>query len=180
MHKRLGGILGLLLAAMAFGGCLLVRSTEHRIRLDPLGSGDALIRLVDIRSDAEADSAVTADFDAMMKVLRDSAITGFESRTRRITAKQLLLSGDTLKAEIAYDFDGYGDLEGMQVNDEAIFVNVPPERVVVKTNGKVEKVAEGGYRIVWERDASRLMYEIAERFVRPSTSLARMYRAYLR
>jgi hypothetical protein len=180
MDRWWSGIAGVVLAAMAFGGCLLVRTTEHRIRLNEDGSGEALMRLVDIRSDAGTDSLVSADLDEMMRILRDSTGGGFVTETRRITAQQVFLAGDTLVGELAYIFRGYGDLEGVRVSDDEIAVIVPPEKAVVKTNGKVEDRSEGGVRIVWERDATRLMYEISERVVPPSTSLAPLYRARMR
>jgi hypothetical protein len=164
------------LCALMFGGCLLVRTTEHRIHLNGDGSGDAVMRFVDIRSDGETDSTVTGDFDELMTKLSDSTGGGFETGTRTITARRLVLDADTLNGEMAYEFAGFGDVEGLRITDDALSVLVSPERVVVKTNGTIEERSEGGVRIVWDRDARELQYEISERFVRPSTSLAGMYR----
>ncbi len=180
MAERWRSLAAALLVAMAFGGCLTVRTTEHRIRLNSDGSGDALMRLVDIRSDAETDSGVTADLEGLIEILRDSSGGGFATPTRRITAQQVFVSGDTLVGELAYTFNDYGDLEGVRVNDDEIFVIVPPEKAVVKTNGKVHDTGDGGVRIVWDRDETRLMYEITERFIRPSLSLAPLYRERIR
>lgn len=169
-------ILPLLLAATQISGCLLVRSTEHRIRLNGDGSGDALMRLIDIRSDAETDSVVEEDFSELMKILSDSTVIGFETPDRTITGKQVLLLGDTLVGEVAYMFNRLDDVEGLRKANGELFVVVGPDREVVKTNGRIEQKPDGGVRIVWAKDAVRLHYEIAERLVRPSISLASRYR----
>lgn len=177
MTKRLLLLLPVLLAATQITGCLLVRSTEHRIRLNKDGTGDALMRLIDIRSDAATDSSVDADFQELLDIMRDSTVAGFETPGRIITGKQLLLSGDTLVGEVAYAFRSLDDLEGLRESEDEFFVLVGPDRVVVQTNGRIVPGETGGVRIVWTKETTRLQYEIAERLVRPSLSLAPRYRA---
>jgi hypothetical protein len=169
-----------ILSAFLLPGCLLVRTTEHRIRLSPDGSGDALLRLIDIRSDGDADSIVNADFNELMEMVDDTLAGGFETATRRITTKQLLLDADTLIGEVAYVFTEPGDIEGLRVTDDELTILVGPDRVVEQTNGSIEKRSEGGVRIVWDRDATLLTYVISERLVRSSTPLAALYRARTR
>jgi hypothetical protein len=177
MNVRGLRIILLLVVATQTGGCLLVRSTEHRIRLNEDRSGDALMRLIDIRSDAETDSTEEGDFTELMSIMGDSALMGFEVPGRTITGRQLLVLGDTLIGEVAYTFNRLEDLEGLRATDEELFVVVGPDREVVGTNGRIERRPEGGARIVWPKDATRLQYRIAERVVRSSISLARRYRA---
>ncbi len=170
----------ILLGASQLWGCLIVRMTEHRIRLDKSGSGDALMRLIDIRSDGVTDSAVTADFHDMMGSYRDTTVKQFETSSRKITTRQFLLSGDTLIAELAYTFKDITGVEGLRATNEELYVVVAPEREVVKTNGKIETMKQGGVRIIWDRGADRLLYVIRERTMPSSISLGPMFRNEMR
>ena len=60
-HRSAGCALFLLAAGM-LSGCILVRTTEHRISLRPDGGGEAVLRLIDIRSDETVDSLAEVGF----------------------------------------------------------------------------------------------------------------------
>jgi len=166
----------LVLAPFLLGGCLLVRSTEHRVRLNADGSGDALLRLIDIRSDGETDSAVAGDFTLLMGSYDDSTLSSFEDGNRKVIRRQLITSGDTLTAEVAYTFTSLEAVEGLRVTEDEIAVLVDPTREIVRTNGSREPLESGGVRIVWDRDAARLHFEIRERSLPPSVLLGPFHR----
>jgi hypothetical protein len=159
-------------------GCLIVRVTEHRIRIDDDGSGEARLRLTDLRSDAEADSAVAEDFAIMISSFEEKGIQDFEKGGRRVRSKRFLVHGDTLSAEIVYSFASTDDIEGLVVNREEMYVVVREGRTVMRTNGTVRLQGGNSVRIVWPRDCRRLSYEIREDRLPPSVSLAGWYRRY--
>ena len=158
-------------------GCILIRTTEHRISVNEDGSGEAVLRLVDLRSDEMADSLVQRDFRIMISSYEKEGAEQFSREGRSITEKKLYTIADTLYAEIGYRFAQLTALEGMHVTGEEIYVVVPATRHVVRTNGKVQPWSSEAVRIVWKRDARRLIYQITENSLPPSTSLARFYRA---
>lgn len=158
-------------------GCIFIRTTEHRISVHEDGSGEAVLRLIDLRSDEMADSLVQRDFRIMMSSYEKEGEAEFSRQGRTITGKKLFTVGDTLNAEIAYTFEHFQALEGMHVTADEIYVVVPATRHVVRTNGKVESWTGDAVRIVWNRDARRLVYQITENTIPPTTSLARLYRA---
>ncbi len=162
---------------MIVPGCILIRTTEHRISVNEDGSGEAVLRLADLRSDELADSLVQRDFRIMMSSYEKEGAEQFSRQGRTITEKKLFTIADTLYAEIGYTFGELAALEGMHVTDEEIYVVVPSTRRVVRTNGKVQPWSSEAVRIVWKRDARRLLYQITENSLPPSTSLARFYRA---
>ena len=57
MKTRLTVLLAVL---VLLPGCILIRSTEHRISVNDDGTGEAVLRLIDLRSDEMADSLVAA------------------------------------------------------------------------------------------------------------------------
>jgi hypothetical protein len=173
----LAAVLATVALLMVLPGCILIRSTEHRISLNEDGSGEAVLRLIDLRSDETVDSLVQRDFRIMMSSYEKEGETQFSRQGRIITGKKLFTVADTLTADITYTFEHLQAVEGMHVTDEEIFVIVPATRHVVRTNGKIKSWTGDAVRIVWKRDARRLLYQITENTMPPSTPLARFYRS---
>jgi hypothetical protein len=167
-----------IVTASLLSGCLLIRTTEHRIQLNADGSGEALLRLIDIRSDALTDSAATYDFAVMMTSFQGSGVKEFESTGRKVTGKRMFVRGDTLNAEITYTFPAIDAVEVLRKTNDEIFVVVEAEREILRTNGKVVAGEGHARRIVWKPNAERLSYVIRERVLPASVSLAGRYRVY--
>jgi hypothetical protein len=166
---------GVVAISLTLPSCLLVRTTEHRVRINEDGSGEALLRLSDIRSDGTTDSAVVHDAEVMVSSFDKEGVADFERPGRKIVDKVMYVHGDTLFAEISYTFRGLDALEGMRVTRDEIFVVVSAEREIVRTNGKV-RPGEADARIIsWKRDATLLSYIIRERQLPPSTQLGSYY-----
>lgn len=177
MNRRLSAGLAAAALLALLPGCLQVRMTEHRIRLNKDGSGEHTLRMIDIRSDGVTDSAVAHDYRVMMSSFDEGAQQEFAARGRTIVDKKLYTRGDTLFGELTYSFKEPAAAEGLRIREDEIFVVVPPEREIVRTNGKIMAGETGtAQRIVWERDTARLMYVIRERRLPPSASLAPYYR----
>jgi hypothetical protein len=90
----------------------------------------------------------------------------------------LFASGDTLSAEIAYTFPNLGQIEGLRVKKDEMFVVISAGREIVRTNGSVESWIRGAHRIVWPRDAKRLLYQVSEKTMPNARSLAPLYLKY--
>jgi hypothetical protein len=166
------GVLG---AAM-WSGCLQVRTVEHRIKLNKDGTGEHMLRLLDIRSDGSTDSAVTHDFNVMMSSYEQGGGTEFNTGGRSLTYKKLYTRSDTLVAEVAYSFKDLAAIEGLRVKEDELFVVVGPTREIVRTNGKIKTDENDQHFIIWDRDTPRLYYVIREKEVPPSVSLAPLFR----
>ena len=156
-------------------GCILIRTTEHRITLNPDGTGEAVLRLIDLRSDETVDSLVYRDFTSMMSSFQQDAVRDFEQRGRTITAKRMFTRADTLIAEVAYTFTSLLAIDGLRVTEEELYVTVNENCEVVRTNGAVVAGEDGGQRITWKRNAPRLFFQIRERSFPPGTSLSRLF-----
>ncbi|HCV42176.1 MAG TPA: hypothetical protein DGH68_01735 [Bacteroidetes bacterium] len=165
---------------LAFPGCLFVRTSEHIITVKANGGGEGIIHLIDIRSTAPSDSLVKRDFDELMNAYGAATVEEFESYGRKITGKRLRVLGDTLMAEITYTFSSLGAIDGLRATKDEMTLTFAPEREVTRTNGKKSQTEDGGTLITWERDAERLVYEVWEKQIPSSTSLAPLYMKYLR
>ena len=163
------------LSLLALSGCLVVGSTEHRITLNQDESGEGVLRLIDIRSDATTDSAVARDLEIMMSAYNQDAEKEFAQEGRTITSKRFIIHSDTLIGELTYTFASLTALAGMRVTDDELYVVVGPTREIVRTNGKIRSDDYFGKQIAWERAAQRLLYHIREKTIPRSVSLAAMY-----
>lgn len=177
-RSRFVPALAMLSVLAALPGCLLIRTTEHRIQFKSDGSGEALMRLVDIRSDGATDSARIRDFGVMMASVEKEGAQAFEKEGRRIVSTQFMVRGDTLDAEISYTFPKFDSVEGLKKMDDELFVVVNAGREILRTNGKIKPWEHNSTRIVWPKDARRLMYQIREKTLPASTSLAALYLRY--
>jgi len=175
LHVRLV-LAGILAGVVLIPGCILIRTTEHRISINEDGSGEAVLRLIDLRSDESVDSLIQRDFRIMLSSYEREGEDTFEREGRTITGKKLYARADTLYAEITYTFASFMAIEGLHATDEELYVVVPEGREVIRTNGEIRPWTGDALRIVWDRDASRLMFQIREKQLPPSTSLARLYR----
>jgi hypothetical protein len=137
-----------------------------------------MMRLIDIRSDAPTDSMLARDYSVMMASIQKEGVTEFERGGRKVLSKQFYAGGDTLSAEINYTFPNLDQLEGLKVKGDEMFVVVYEGREIVRTNGKVRSWVRGSQRIVWPRDAKRLMYQIRETAPPKGKSLAPLYLKY--
>lgn len=175
MERRMVRSLAIAAGVLMFAGCIQVGTTEHRVVFNDNGSGEALLRLIDIRSDETSDSAVAHDYKVMMDSFQGDAVKDFEQTGRKVLSKQFMVRSDTLVAEIRYSFTERGVIEGLRVTKDEMYIVVQQEREVVKTNGKVQSWMKNAVRIVWPRDERRLMYVVRERSLPPSISLASYY-----
>ena len=156
-------------------GCLLVRITDHRIKINDDGSGDAVLRLIDIRSDGTTDSALVNDCERLRSSLGKAENVEFEREGRKVVDKRLYVEGDTLIGEISYKFPNLDGIYGLHVTRDKFFILVPEDREVLRSNGKIEPWTHNSTRIVWDSNAKRLMFQIREMNLPHSTSLARLY-----
>jgi hypothetical protein len=163
-----------------FSGCILIRTTEHRITVNEDGTGEAVLRLIDLRSDETADSLIARDFSIMMASFEKEGVADFEKMGRKVTDKKFFLRGDTLVAEIRYTFPSLAAIEGLRFTADAIYVVVSRDREVARTNGSVESWQETQKRIQFPRDARRLFYQIREKSLPVSVSLAGLYQKQFR
>jgi hypothetical protein len=176
MNRRSSAIPLLVLMLAVLPGCLQVRMTEHRIKLNKDGSGEHMLRMIDIRSDGVTDSAVAHDYRVMISSFDAGVEKEFQAKARVMVDKKLYARGDTLFGELTYAFKEPAAVEGLRVREDELFVNIPQEREVLRTNGKIVTLDGGVQRIVWSRDASRLFYVIREKTLAPGRSLAPYYR----
>jgi hypothetical protein len=159
-------------------GCLLVRTTEHIIKINDDRSGEGVIHLIDIRSDARSDSLVRRDFDDLMHLLSAKKVEEFERYGRTISSKRLQVRGDTLMGEVTYIFSSLNGIDGLRLTRDGMSLVFSPEREIIRTNGKLSHNERNETVISWDLDAKRLVYVVREKLFPASASLVPLWLKY--
>ncbi len=175
--SRLQAVIAFTLVA-GLQGCLMVRTTEHIITINDDRSGEGIIHLIDIRSDARSDSLVRRDFDDLIHLLKAKKVDEFERFGRIITTKKVQVRGDTLMAEVTYVFSSLSSIDGLRVTRDEMSLIFSPEREIIRTNGKLTHTNKDETIISWDHDARRLVYVVREKQLPISTSLVPLYLKY--
>lgn len=177
---RFAGLAGLLVVAiLGFHGCITVSAVEHRIKVNPDGSGIAVIKFLDFRSDAVNDSAYTEDLNQLLDILGQERIEEFEKGGKKILKKELYLSRDSLSLRVEYEFRSLQSIDGIRVSADKIFFVVDESRRVVSTNGEIENQNGGGKRMVWKAGARYFSYLIEDAVSPQGRSLSQAYRQWM-
>jgi hypothetical protein len=90
----------------------------------------------------------------------------------------LIVSGDTLSAEIIYSFPEIAAVQGLHATKDEYFFVVDEGREIVKTNGRIESWEHNTRRIVWDRGSKRMYYQIREKDFPRAASLVPLYLKY--
>lgn len=175
--KRLGAFL--FLAVIGSFGCVTVTAVQHLIRVNPDGSGIAVITFLDLRSDAVSDSAYAEDLNLLLDFLAQEKISEFEKDGKRILRKELYLDGDSLSLRVEYEFRDLHSIEGIRITDDEIFFVVDKSKRILRTNGKIKNDSGGGKRLVWKTGARQISYSIEDVVPSEGQSLSLAYRLHL-
>ncbi len=177
--RFLGFLVFLLTAILGFHGCIMISAVEHRIKVNPDGSGIAVITFLDFRSDAVDDSVYAEDFNLLLDVLAEETIKEFETDGKKILRKELYLSGDSLSLRVEYEFRSLRSIEGIRLSNDEIFFMVDEWRQILRTNGVVENESWGGKRMVWKAGTRQLSYLVEDVVPLKGRSLSQAYRLHL-
>lgn len=180
LSARFAGLAGLLVVLiLGFHGCITVSAVEHRIKVNPDGSGIAVIKFLDFRSDAVNDSAYTEDLNQLLDILGQERIEEFEKGGKKILKKELYLSRDSLSLRVEYEFRSLQSIDGIRVSADKIFFVVDESRRVVSTNGEIENQNGSSKRMVWKAGARYFSYLIEDADPPQGRSLSQAYRLWM-
>jgi hypothetical protein len=178
-HLRIRYAVLLTAAPLLLQGCLLIGTTELRVKFNDEGEATVTMICTDIRSDAPTDTTRLRDYGILMASLNGDGLRELEQREKvTFLNKHFTVAGDTLNAEVTYFVHHAEDVEGLRFTPDAITVVVLKEREIVRTNGTVGPFSPLEQKISWPIDAREVTYTIRERKMPESVSLASLYRTY--
>jgi len=142
-------------------GCLVFHSVSYEVKLDNEKSGNVVVMVNDIRSDAVNTSELEEDKNQLFNFLlkSDDFIQQMKEEGKMITDRRLFNSEGKLKGNINYTFNDISDVEGIVYEETFYFLTLGVDDSVISTNGELIK-SKNYKRIMWDSSLTVLKFEM--------------------
>ncbi|MEK9136179.1 MAG: hypothetical protein AAB393_03575 [Bacteroidota bacterium] len=157
--RRLLIILSILLLSLSLNGCLTVESKEYRIKLKSDHSGEAVIKFVNIMSEADDTVDISNDdFQQLMEFYIQGNQLENENPGFHSVKKRLFEENDVLCGEITFSFDSLAAVRIFKYDGDSPFmyaVGSPlSSEQYVESNGLLAR--EWMPVVLWPKDSKEL------------------------
>ena len=142
-------------------GCLVFHSVSYEINLSDSTSGNVVIEVNDIRSDAMNTSDLEADKKQLFQDLlnSDDFVEQMQDEGKNILERKLYVSKGKLNGVVKYSFDDVSNVEGIIYQEPFYFITIQSEDSIISTNGEVI-LSEGYKRIMWDNSIETMKFEM--------------------
>ncbi len=142
-------------------GCLTFHRISYELNLEDELKGKGIIKVYDIRSDAESDEEFEEDkttlFDYIYK--SEKFISDMKNEGKDITSRRLYVKDDLLNGETRINFDDITKVEGIAYEDGFYYMTLDLEDSIYSTNGEI--IYSDEYkRIVWDKNVKTLLFDM--------------------
>lgn len=159
--KRSLFFISIIFCGTMLSGCLQFKTVSYEVTMFTENSGEVLIRINDIRSDAETDEAFEEDKTALFETMLGSQqfIDDMNDEGKFISSRELFVENEKLNGKGKYRFDEIGKVEGMVYADGFYYITFEPSDSIVSTNGQIF-ITDQYKRIVWDKSFKTLKFEM--------------------
>jgi len=142
-------------------GCLVFKSVSYKINITESNSGNVVIEVKDVRSDAMNTSDLETDKKQLFQDLLKSNefVEEMRDEGKNILERKLYVSEGKLNGIVKYLFDDVSKVEGIVYQDPFYFITMELEDSIISTNGEVI-VSEGHKRIMWDNSIETMKFEM--------------------
>ncbi len=154
-------LISIIISGIILSGCLQFKTVSYEVTLFTENSGEVIIQINDIRSDAETDEAFEEDKTALFETILGSQqfIDDMNNEGKFISSRDLFVENGKLNGKGVYRFDEIGKVEGMVYDDEFYYITFEPLDSIVSTNGQIF-ITDQYKRIVWDKSFKTLKFEM--------------------
>lgn len=154
-------LISIIISGTILSGCLQFKTVSYEVTLFTENSGEVIIQINDIRSDAETDEAFEEDKTALFETILGSQqfIDDMNNEGKFISSRDLFVENGKLNGKGVYRFDEIGKVEGMVYDDEFYYITFEPLDSIVSTNGQIF-ITDQYKRIVWDKSFKTLKFEM--------------------
>jgi len=159
MKKQL--LLIFIITSFVLSGCLTFHRISYELNLDDDLKGKGIIKVFDIRSDAETEEEFEEDKNTLFDYIYKSEgfISDMHNEGKDITSRRLYVKDDLLHGEVRFSFDDIRKVEGIATEEGFYYLTMELEDSIYSTNGEV--ILSNEYkRIVWDKSAKTLLFEM--------------------
>lgn len=154
-------LISIIISGTILSGCLQFKTVSYEVTLFTENSGEVIIQINDIRSDAETDEAFEEDKTALFETILGSQqfIDDMNNEGKFISSRDLFVENGKLNGKGVYRFDEIGKVEGMVYDDEFYYITFEPLDSIVSTNGQIF-ITDQYKRIVWDKSFKTLKFQM--------------------
>lgn len=154
-------LISIIISGTILSGCLQFKTVSYEVTLFTENSGEVIIQINDIRSDAKTDEAFEEDKTALFETILGSQqfIDDMNNEGKFISSRDLFVENGKLNGKGVYRFDEIGKVEGMVYDDEFYYITFEPLDSIVSTNGQIF-ITDQYKRIVWDKSFKTLKFEM--------------------
>lgn len=154
-------IIMLFILLLFLQGCLVFHSVSYEIKLTDSISGNVVIEVKDVRSDAMNTSELEADKKQLFQDLlkSDDFVEQMRDEGKNILERRLYVSNGRLNGVVKYSFDEVAKVEGIVYQEPFYFITIQSEDSIISTNGEVI-LSEGYKRIMWDNSIETMNFEM--------------------
>jgi len=159
MKKQL--LLIFIITSFFLSGCLTFHRISYELNLDDDLKGKGIIKVFDIRSDAETEEEFEEDKNTLFDYIYKSEgfISDMHNEGKDITSRRLYVKDDLLHGEVRFNFDDIRKVEGIASEEGFYYLTMELEDSIYSTNGEVI-LSDEYKRIVWDKSAKTLLFEM--------------------
>jgi len=159
MKKQL--LLIFIISSFFLSGCLTFHRISYELNLDDDLKGKGIIKVFDIRSDAETEEEFEEDKNTLFDYIYKSEgfISDMHNEGKDITSRRLYVKDDLLHGEVRFNFDDIRKVEGIASEEGFYYLTMELEDSIYSTNGEVI-LSDEYKRIVWDKSAKTLLFEM--------------------
>lgn len=145
-----------------FNGCLLLEKVSYSITMNEKGSGNALLTVYNLRSDAIGNREFTEDTTQLFTYYLSSQrfMDSMAYYGKNVTQRKLVPEGNNLNAVLGFSFTDITTVEQIQHEAGLYYLTLQTDDSVVTTNGKIV-VTDEYKRIIWPETEKKLEFTIA-------------------
>lgn len=154
-------LISIIISGTILSGCLQFKTVSYEVTLFTENSGEVIIQINDIRSDAKTDEAFEEDKTALFETILGSQqfIDDMNNEGKFISSRDLFVENGKLNGKGVYRFDEIGKVEGMVYDDEFYYITFEPLDSIVSTNGQIF-ITDQYKRIVWDKSFKTLKFQM--------------------
>jgi hypothetical protein len=154
-------ILFALIAIFGLNGCIVFKSVSYEISLSGDISGNSLVIIEDISSDAQNEEDFNNDIQFVFDYAQVSSqfIDDMNNEGKKIISRKLFIQDGKLNALVSYEFDYITLIESIYFDDPYYYLNLAPEDSIISTNGQIFSY-DDFKRIVWDKSMKTLNFHI--------------------
>ncbi|MDO8548954.1 MAG: hypothetical protein Q7S39_02225 [Ignavibacteria bacterium] len=150
-----------IIVSFFLSGCLTFHRISYELNLEDDLKGKGIIKIFDIRSDAETDEEFEEDKNTLFEYTLKSEqfLTDMQNEGKDITSRRLYVKDDLLHGEAKFNFDDIRKVEGIAFEDDFYYITMELEDSIYSTNGEVI-FSDDFKRIVWDKSTKTLLFEM--------------------